>query len=116
MITLNEIQSQIDEINKNASENASYLTKPGKNRIAKRLIFLRRAKWYVETVPNEDCLELQLGRIKKLISEIPSNYIKWKNNTPRWRDLSNPEGAYNSEVGLKELKSQKEMLSYLLKI
>lgn len=111
MITT-EIKKEIDQTLKYYEKD--HYTREAK-RAGKRVALLTKCLYYLETNPKEEFIDESIALVKKQIDFIKQGYNAWINSTPEARGLKKPKAAYESEMGLKNLRQQLATLIFLKK-
>lgn len=80
--------------------------------MSKQIEQLRQYRYYLETHPTERLLTHQRDTLKRQIGVLEGRYSQWA--SIHGTKHKNPKTAYQTEVGMKQLRAQVRALNYLL--
>ena len=112
MKTLSEVKNEIEQIE---FADFSKLTEREKNRLSKRIVYLKECRNYLESGPKEDFLKSEKDRLKSQLDGKNNQYNYWlKNIAPKDVDPKNLRSMFNKECGLTKIKKQIKTLEFIL--
>src|SRR6187431_218077 len=113
MITIPEIQKQIDEL-VSFMEN-HYKPKSPFTKEKGRIAFLRHIIMFSETNPSEDYVKREAKRLDKLIISLEGQFETWAKNTPPTGvQPKKYKAVFNKEMGLTLLRLQRKTAFFIL--
>lgn len=125
MITINQVQKEIDEIRSSGLEARKQrdplLSSAERKKIIRsekkdgnHMMFLQQVKYYLQTNPSEEFIKNQLKSLENKLDLINDNYFKWFNADDRNKILKNPKQTYNTIMETKKILAQIKTLKYII--
>jgi len=118
MKTIKEIQSEIDELIKEASQMPKDYARFKRRRkiISTTIKSLRFLITYLETNPSEDLIKAQKTSVDKRIRIITDRFNSWRKDHPEEvKKYKNIKARYRTLNEMKKLEDQRKSLNYLLR-
>jgi hypothetical protein len=70
-------------------------------RLGKRVTFLTKVQYYLETNPRIETIERMKEEVRVKLKRIDEGFQTWKDNTPRPDQGKNPINKYRTEMGIR---------------
>ena len=117
MKTLDQVKTEITRTIKEANQLQELNPVGNKRtikRLGKRVTFLTKVQYYLETNPRIETVERMKEEVRVKLKRIDEGFLSWKEITPRPDQGENPVNKYRTEMGYKALKEQGLTIKYLL--
>ena len=109
-----DLQKSAIESNKMSPDDKRKLSESKIKALGKRVTFLTKCIYFLESFPNEQSLITQLEDVVRKVSVVYDGFSKWQKFTPETAEMKNPKAHYENLMNLKEYKLQSKTLKYLL--
>ena len=117
MKTIEQVKTEITRTIKEANQLQELNPVGNKRtikRLGKRVTFLTKVQYYLETNPRIETMERMKEEVRVKLKQIDEGFLAWKEVTQPSDRGKNPINKYRTEMGYKALKEQGLTIKYLL--